>query len=496
MLSTLPPPLKARTRALNRRRVAKEGRGYVLCWLQQALRATDNPALDVAVTVANRLGLPVVVHHGIREDYPYASDRLHRFLIGASRTLEKGCEARGIRCVNLLLRPAKFDRSAVYRLAADAALTVTDDQPLFVARRQADRFAAKADGAVWAVDANHMVPLGTLAEGITSTKGFRAAHKPLRDRDWAVPGDVAPEQPPHDGPLAYESDRLAARRAGTLDRWLAECRIDHSLPPGAFEASAAALEARMAALEQVVLPAYRWRRNNAADPAGASRLSPYLHFGMIGPREVARRVAASDAPAGCKWKFLDEMLTWREWFAYLAWHRETPTAWSILPERARATLEAHSGDPRDHLPGLAALMRGETGDETWDAAQKGFVCDGYMHNNLRMFWGKKLIEWTASPKEAWSTALWLNDRLSYDGRDPATYGNMEWVFGRGRPGYREIPVYGRVSPKSDRAMRRRPGMADWLATEAAREAPAASVPNAVPDYAGEAPPYFPMLFEG
>ena len=485
----LPAPLAARVRTLSDAAPDPQGR-YVLCWLQQALRAMDNPALDVAVTRANALGLPCLVHVGIREDTPYASDRLHHFRAGASATLEKGLAARGIACATHLNRPSHDDPDLILRLAGDAALVVTDDAPMPAAREPADRLAAQINAPVWAVDAHRMVPLSLLREDIRTTKGFRAAHKPLRDDPAARPDDVAPDHLPYDGPLCFTPDRLGARRATTLAKWIAECRIDHSLPPvERFEASQARLDALLDRLIDTVLPVYKWRRNNPADDASASLLSPYLHFGMIGPRAIAARIAAAEAPANCKWKFLDELLTWREWFAYLAVTQDAPASYGSVSGSARETLAAHADDPRDTIYSLDDLIHGRTDDETWNAAQRQFLADGYMHNNLRMYWGKRIIGWTPSPEAAWSTACYLNDRLSYDGRDPATYGNMGWVFGQGRPAYREAPVYGWIAPKSDRALRRRPGAAEWLAREAMREGPQVTVPDTVPDYTGSTSPH-------
>ena len=496
MPDDLPAPLRARTRALNDA-APRPGARYVLCWLRQALRATDNPALDSAVSAANALGLPCLVHVGIREDHPYASDRLHTFLAGATATLEKGLAARGIACASHLQRPSHDEPDLIARLAGDAALVVTDDPPMPAGRAPVERLAAQVDAPVRTVDAHRMVPLSLLRDGIRTTKGFRAAHKPLRDDPAALTDDIAPDHPPYDGPLCFAPDRLGARRGTTLAKWIAECRIDHSLPPVArFEASQARLDALVDRLIGTVLPVYKWRRNNPADDASASLLSPYLHFGMIGPRSIAARVAAAEAPANCKWKFLDELLTWREWFAYLAATRDAPASYGTLPKSARETLAAHADDPRAVVYSLDDLLHGRTDDETWNAAQRQFLADGYMHNNLRMYWGKKIIGWTPSPEAAWSTACYLNDRLSYDGRDPATYGNMGWVFGQGRPAYKENPVYGWIAPKSDRALRKRPGAAEWLAREAQREGPTVAVPDTVPDYTGGTPPCATTWHEG
>ena len=476
--------LRVRTRALNGIPVVGEGRRYVLCWLQQALRGTDNPVADVAVRVGNALGLPVVVYHGMREDYPYASRRLHSFLLGASRELQRQCEARGLRSVNLVVRPSKLEKGLVYRLAEDAALVVTDDQPLFVGRWQADRFAAKTSTATWAVEAGRVVPKSVLKPGIKTTRGFRAAAKAERDGPWSMPADVEPEVAMYDGPLPFVSDDLGHASDAEIDSLIAECRIDQTLPPGPLiKATGEALDDHLRHLVDIVLPVYKWRRNNPAEAGSASYLSPYLHFGMVGPRTVYTLVRESDAPAACKWKYLDELLTWREWFHYLAQERESPADYRNVPVWARETLDAHRGDPREKLYSSGELLHAETDDEVWNACQRQFLLDGYMHNNLRMYWGKQILRWTRSPEEAWSTACYLNDRLSYDGRDPATYGNIEWVFGRARPGYRELPVYGKVAPKSPNAILGRAGMKGWLEAMRGRDTLRANVPNRLPDYA-------------
>ena len=493
--------LSPRVRALNARPL-RPGR-YVLCWLQQALRARDNPAIDAALTVANAAGVPVLVYHGVREDYPHSSWRLHDFLLKTSRELEQGCEARGIACVNYVVRAAKREKGLVYRLADLAMLTVTDDQPLFVGRWQADRFAARTDCAVWAVDANRLVPVSLLKTGMKTTKGFRAAAKEQRDGPWAQVADVEPDTAPYDGPLPFVPDRLGARSDGDVLKLIRACAVDQSLPPSPeILPSRTALDGHLATLGEVVLPVYKWRRNNPAEVGAASFLSPYLHFGMVGPREVEAVVARADAPAACKWKYRDELLTWREWFHYLAHERDSPSDYANIPAWARKTLDEHRDDPRQTYT-LDQLLHGETDDEVWNAGQAQFLLDGYMHNNIRMYWGKKIIAWTDSPEAAWNTACYLNDRLSYDGRDPATYGNLEWVFGRGRPGYREIAVYGKVAPKSDRAIRGRKGMPDWIAAQNARLTAEGAyrihTPNRVPDYARpEVPlgPGFPMEAQG
>lgn len=457
-------------------------RKYVLCWLQQTLRATDNPVIDAAIDLADSVNLPVLVYHGVREDYPHASDRLHFFILGASRDLQKGCAERGIRCVNYVEREGRREKGLVYRLAEDAVAVLTDDQPVFVAREQAARFAAKCDRPVFAVDSARLVPTRMLPEGLSSTPAFRKASGALRPAYEKQDADFEVSAALYDGNLCFEDEYLAEKSDENLMEIVADCDIDHSLSPS--QEFAPTITAASAALSDFVahsLKTYPYRRNNAADEDGVSRLSPYLHFGLIGPRTITRAVRAADVPANAKWKYLDELLTWREYFHYLAFYDEAPDSFQTVPEKSRQSLLDHADDERSVLYSLSDLVHGRTSDETWNAAQRQWLQTGYMHNNLRMYWGKQIIKWTRDPETAWKTACYLNDRLALDGRDPATYGNMKWVFGMSKPSWKEQPIYGWVPPKSDRAIRKREGALEWLNHWANLETDDVDVPDGLPD---------------
>jgi deoxyribodipyrimidine photo-lyase len=484
MTDTFPEPLAAwrehpRLRRLNASPVRPGGR-YVLCWLQQALRAVDNPVIDAAIVLANALGLPVLVYHGLREDYPYASDRLHRFILGASRDLAMDCARRGLACAQHVDRAARREKGLVHRLAADAAAVLLEDQPAFVAQWQSARLAGRSGTAVIAANAASLVPPAALDQGVGTTSAFRRRHEAARAQ-WMAWRDEEPAVPPYDGPLPYEPDRLADLDDAALDRLVAGLDIDHALPPSAMlPGTRAEVRARLRRLTEEVLPAYAEARGDASRSEGASALSPYLHFGLVGPREIMAAIGASGVPEAHRAKFADELLTWREWFHYRARTLPAPEAYARIPEWARTQLERHAADPRPELETLDALLHGETRDETWNACQKQYLIDGWMHNNLRMYWAKRLIAMTPDPRTAWATACYLNDRLSLDGRDPSTYGNLAWAFGDAAPGYREAPIYGLVQTRTDRSIRGRPGGPEWLRSAAARPAPRLAAPAQPP----------------
>jgi len=455
--------------------VAQGGR-YVLCWLQQALRARDNPVVDAAVRLGNGLNLPVLVYHGIREDYPYASDRLHRFILGASVDLAVGCRERGLACVQHVDRAERREKGLVHRLAAQAAAVVLEDQPTFVARWQAERVAARAQVPVFAVNAACLVPPALIGSEVRGRSGFLRRHEPERAA-WSEWEDEKPSVTPYAGELPFEPDRLEEL---DLDAIVASLHIDHSLPVSTMHPPGrAAAEERLARFVTEVLPGYASARNDATRSEGASGLSPYLHFGVLGPREIMVAVNGASAGGQHKRKFADELLGWREWFHYQAAQLQAPEQYDRIAGWARQTLADHAHDARPEQETLAAMLAGDTRDETWNACQRQFLVDGWMHNNLRMYWCKRLIAWTPTPEAAWATACYLNDRLSLDGRDPSTYGNIAAMFA-GSPSERERAIYGRVATRSDSSTRNRAGGEAWLAAAASRSAPQLSIPTEVP----------------
>lgn len=435
---------------------------YVLCWLQQTLRGHDHPTIDASVALGNRLGLPVLVYHGLRQDYPHASARLHRFILGASRALGRTLAARGIACVHHVEREHCRERGLVYRLANDAAAVFVDEHATFVGAAQAKAFAASADVATIAVDATRLVPFRALPGGLHATKSFRAAHTPLRAEWRALRTPVEPTMLPFTGQLDFRSEPLAQMSDTELDALVASCAIDHSLAtatdhPATFDE----VERRVALAATVIVPNYRARRNNAADAQSCTRLSPYLHFGMVSPWAIMNAVDAAASTPSAPYKFYDEMLTWREWAHWRMQASPNLAAYETLPRGVRATLDAHRDDPREPVT-VDRVIAGETPDRTWNACQRFWRQTGWLHNNLRMYWAKQILRWAPTPQEAWSLACALNDEQSLDGRDPATYISMRWAFGEAKPGWSERPIYGTVASRSDSALSKRAGMSEWI----------------------------------
>ena len=477
--------LRLRTRRLTDHHV--QAGDYVLCWLMQALRADENPALDAAIALSNKEGLPVVVLHALENTYPHASHRLHRFILEASRELGPGVEARGLRFVRYVRQEGEGEVDLVARLAERAAAVVVDDVPTFVTRGYADALAARLGRAVLAVDACCAVPMNAFTKHLGSTPAFRAAHTPLRKAHVQAEMCQEPDAERFDGDLGLESLDLPGQRSRPRRP---HRRVAASTPAcRRRRAGLAPARPRSSASRS---PSARWCRATSG-PATTPRWTTGRPPSRRGCTSASSRPARSPGPCtpprrratsttAARWKFLDEALTWREYYHHRARHVPNWACWAGLPSSARETLLAHADDPRPTVYSLGELARGETDDETWNAAQKQFLLDGWMHNNLRMVWVKQILKWTPSPQSAWATACYLNDRFSLDGRDASTYGGIRWGFGDAKPGYREVPIYGTVATKGDGAVRKRDGAAEWLAEQAAR----APLDVAIPDNPAEA----------
>jgi deoxyribodipyrimidine photo-lyase len=236
-----------------------------------------------------------------------------------------------------------------------------------------------------------------------------------------------------------------------IDELVAMCDVDHSVPPSTtFYGGTRAGRERLQEFLADGLGSYAEDRNDPNRPAAVSRLSPWLHFGNLSIHEVL--LAVRDAgPADQYAKFLDEALTWRELahnFCYFNPRHRTAHA---IPEWARRELSQHEGDPRPHLYSMEEMEQAATGEPLWNAAQRAYLRDGWMHNYMRMLWGKTVLQWTPNAAECLRVLEHLNNKYSLDGRDPNSYGGILWIFGKfDRPFYRR-PIYGTVRYQSLRA---------------------------------------------
>ena len=437
-----------------------ENGSYVLVILNRALRGEDNAVIDAALCHADVLNLPVVAYSELAEQVAWASERLFYFALGAFRECAIALQKRNIQCVQTI---EKKSDDTLTDIASQAAVIYTDEDYTHWDRVRLTRLLARASQSVFLVDASRLVPTRQLPKGLKTTPAFRKAHGALRDRYAALRKEVPTLQSKQvklDLPIKHN---FADYSDADLSRRVSECDINKRVaiakehPPTQAE-----IDNRIEILQEKILARYKWIRNNAALEYSTSRLSPYMHFGMLSPHQLLAAIEASDVPKTYTWKFRDEFLTWREWSHYQAYYVPNLHEYATLPKKAKQTLEDHADDSRPELLSDEDIFDGRSPDATWNAAQREWMATGWLHNNLRMYWSKQILRFTESPEAAWKMACYINDYISLDGRDPATYASMQWAFGNAKPGYSEKPIYGWVAPKSDSAILKRKGMAEWI----------------------------------
>jgi hypothetical protein len=428
---------------------------FVVYWMRVAARATDNPALDVALSAAKALGKPVFVYHALSERYRYASDRLHTFILEGARDVQRALAARGIGYAFHLERPGA--REPVLRtLARQAALVVTDFMPMEPLLRWDAELAREAP--LWRVDASCVAPLWRFTTSVDRAFAFRAQAKDEWARRLREPWrDVEPPGPAWLPALGFEPVDLQQAHLPTL---VAGCDIDHAIGPVHHTpGGATAGLARWQRFVETSLGTYDRDRNDPVR-AATSRMSAYLHFGHVTALRLAREAKAHRTDGAEK--YLDELLVWRELAWHFCWHCPKPESVEALPAWARATLEAHEGDRREFLPSWEQLARAQTGDALWDAAQRQLLTSGELHNSVRMTWGKQVVSWTRTAKEALAVLFDLNHRFALDGRDPGSVGGILWCLGGlDRPFSPEVPILGAVRPRPTADHAKRFDLPEW-----------------------------------
>ncbi|TWU59481.1 Deoxyribodipyrimidine photo-lyase [Rubripirellula tenax] len=417
---------------------------FVLYWMHNALRAHENPALDVAICLARQNGLPLLVYHALSEDYPYASDRFHSFILQGQRDVQRELSDRGIASHFHLQRDG--DRGPHLRdLTRRAAVLVTEEMPVQPLVGWLERLTIRTTTPIAMVDASCIVPLPMVGRSFERAFEYRDATKHHYAARTHLPYDEQPvDVEMFDGPMPFVSMNL---QDACLSKLIGQCRIDHSIAPvidtpGGSRAGYARWEAYKAG----GLARYADRRNDAADHDGPSRMSGYLHFGMVSPLRLARQANALAATTPGAKKYLDELLIWRELAFHFCFHNaDRIDLLAGVPDWAQKTLQQHAGDDREKNCSWETLSRALSGDPLWDACQRSLVKHGELHNNVRMTWGKAILSWACSPGRALQLAIDLNHRYSLDGRDPSSYGGILWCFGQfDRPFQPESSIYGTI----------------------------------------------------
>lgn len=414
-----------RVRQLNQSEMRAAGR-YVLYWAQMNRRVESNHALAYAVEMANGLGLPVLFYEGLTCSYPNANDRFHTFLLEGVPVTARRLQALGIGYVFHLRQCRADPNDAFYRLASDAAAVVTDDYPVFVANDHNRSVPAKLANPYYAVDSSCIVPMGHFTKQEYAAYTIRPKIRKVLE-ECLQPVKTLRVKRRFTGALPALHTTVTESNIAEL---VAACEIDHSIPPSTeYRGGRDEAERRLQFFLENNLRRYA-KLNREPSAHATSELSPYLHFGHLSSLEVA--LAVHKCAAEHKLiadEFLEQLIVRRELAFNFARFSPSLDSLDALPNWARETLAKHAGDPREPVYSREQFERAATHDALWNATQNELLTRGVIHGYYRMYWGKKILEWSATPEKALATMIYLHDRYALDGRDPNTYTNILWCFG-------------------------------------------------------------------
>ena len=439
----------------NRTRLLKGGeekrKGPVVYWMSRDQRLHDNWALLFSQELAVRRKAPLVVLFCLVPQFLGATMRQYQFMIAGLQEVEKRLAEENIPLV--LLTGSPEVEIPTFVRGNDVGVLVSDFSPLKINRNWKAGIAEHIDCPFYEVDAHNIVPCW-----LASPKQEYAARTFRPKINHAVPDFLEDIPPLHNPPHEWQESRNTndwryAMRSLRLDETVSAVTW---LEPG----ETAARQVLRQFLEYK-LGSYPEQRNDPSKDA-LSNLSPYLHFGQIATLRVALEVHRSGAPRHAREAFLEELIVRRELAENYCYYNLGYDSFDGLPDWALKTLQDHEEDPREYLYTRAELENAETHDRYWNAAQMEMMLRGKMHGYLRMYWGKKILEWSSTPEAAFTTALFLNDKYELDGRDPSGFTGVAWCFGAHDRPWQERAIFGKVRYMNAAGLKRKFDMDTYI----------------------------------
>lgn len=427
----------------------------IIYWMQRSQRALDNPALTLAVDLANDMHRPLLVYFGLYDAYPMASARAFAFMLQGLKETADTVDDQGIGFA--VRREAPWQ--GIVRAAREfrACAVVVDEDYLNIGRAWRSAAAKALDVRLIQVDAETIVPARTSDHEEWGAYTIRP--KILKSLDRFL----------IDAPASRINHRWSAQVPHAID--LRECDplslassldVDQDVPPTPyFTGGASAARARLAQFMEAELARYA-AEHNEIGVSVSSDLSPYLHFGQVASLRVALIVREADAPDDCVEAFLEQLIVRRELAINFCIYNPSYASLDSAADWAARSLGMHLSDPRPEVYTLAELEAASTQDDLWNAAQTELVRCGKIHPYMRMVWAKSLLAWSPTPEEALAHAIHLNDKYALDGRDPNGYTNIAWcIFGKHDRPFSERAIFGKVRCMTTNATKRKTRWQDY-----------------------------------
>jgi len=432
---SLSPEFKGRVKPLNDVEFNKNGK-FVIYWMSQSHRANFNHSLEFAIDLSNAYRKPLLVYFPITDRYKYSNARYYKFMLDGILEAKKSIEERGIK---FIIEKVDDIKQRVVEISRDAFALITDKAYLKFFRRLNQYVADKLDVPIYEVESDVCVPV-EIASDEQEPYAFG-----FRKKIYSIIDAFIVELKPREVKIKSVSLDFGIGELTPKDSLeiLNILNIDKSVSLSPFVGGYSQARKYLEEFIERKLHKYKDFRSHP-ELDYQSNLSPYLHFGQISPIEVVLEVLSKYGKDENVDSFFNELIVWRELARNFCYYNPNYNHYEGIPDWAKETLEEHKKDRREYIYTLEELENAKTHDEYWNAAQLELLKTGKMHNYMRMYWCKKIIEWTDDPKKAFDIACYLNDKYELDGRDPNGYAGISWCFGTHDRPWKERKIFGKV----------------------------------------------------
>ena len=425
----------------------KEQKGrYVIYWMQASQRTHYNQALETAIRMANKRSLPALVYFELIDNFPEANLRHYYFMLEGLKEVLQDLNHLGIQFI-INYPPAK-QYPDLLELSRNAVMVITDCGYLRFQRQWRKNVAGQLPCMMIQVESDVIIPVETASPKEEYTAGtFRPKINRLL-QDYLKPMKMTT---PDYSSLDF---KIKSFSIDNIYESLNELSLDSSVPPSPFyQGGTSQAEKLLNRFIQEKISQYASLSNDPSQDY-LSHLSPYLHFGQISSLYIALRVQA-ETPIEASENYIEELIVRREVAINYVYYNPVYDQIKGLPQWAGNTLEEHKYDIRPTIYSADELERALTHDPYWNAAQREMAIIGKMHGYMRMYWGKKILEWSPTPQEAFKRCLYLNNKYELDGRDPNGYTGVAWCFGKHDRAWKERSIFGKVRYMNDNGLKRK-----------------------------------------
>ena len=411
--------------------------------MQASQRTKYNHALEYSIELSNKYEKPLIVFFGLTDYYPEANLRHYHFMIQGLQDVKKSLDNLGIQFVIQKISP----EIGITNLSKDSCITIVDRGYLKIQKLWRKIVAENIKCPLIQIESDVVVPVEKASEKEEFAARTIRPKITKKINDNIQPVNLKKPQ------IDTFKNIFPSIDITDIKKVLSKMKLDKTVLPvdtymgGEHNADILLKDFLKNKIDKY--PEYK----NDPNKNFTSNLSPYLHFGQISPVQIALEVKKINSPGNEA--FLEELIVRRELSINFIYYNENYDSYQGIPEWAKKILKKHEKDKRNYNYSLDQFENAETHDPYWNAAQKEMIKIGKMHGYMRMYWGKKIIEWIKNPEEAYKIALYLNNKYELDGRDPNGFTGVAWCFGKHDRPWAERPIFGNVRYMNSNGLKRK-----------------------------------------